>query len=111
VQAKGPPPPQQEAEQPAVRVPQIHFATAAIASPEKPSKPKLERGARVVDLLREVLTKHKPEWKNGIPSRDVLPNREFLKQAVPVLKRDPRTANLNAAQIRKSLLRAAGREH
>jgi hypothetical protein len=64
----------------------------------------------MIGLIRTVLRQRVPEWRDGFPSVEQMTNEDLQMKARNVLKNDPRTGHLIWAQIRKSVMRAAGRE-
>jgi hypothetical protein len=64
----------------------------------------------MIELIRTVLREGVPEWREGFPSVEQMTNEDLQMKARNVLKNDPRTRHLIWAKIRKSVMRAVGRE-
>jgi hypothetical protein len=73
-------------------------------------KQRRRRSSPMIELIRTVLRQRLPEWREGFPSVEQMTNEDLQMKARNVLKNDPRTRHLIWAQIRKSVMRAAGRE-
>jgi hypothetical protein len=84
--------------------PGVHHLKAAIP------KQRRRRSSPMIELIRTVLRQRVPEWREGFPSVEQMTNEDLQMKARNVLKNDPRTGHLSWAQIRKSVMRAAGRE-
>lgn len=84
--------------------PGVHRLKAAIP------KQRRRRSSPMIELIRTVLQQRVPEWREGFPSVEQMTNKDFQMRARNVLKNDRRTRHLIWAQIRKSVMRAAGRE-
>ena len=84
--------------------PGIHRLKAAIP------KQRRRRSSPMIELIRTVLRQRVPEWREGFPSVEQMTNEDLQMKARNALKNDPRTRHLIWAQIRKSVMRAAGRE-
>ena len=88
---------------------QVHALKAksikATPRPRKKASPRIK-------LIQTVLREQIPEWRERFPTIEEVPNEKLRFKAENALKKDPRTSGLEWEwkKIRKSLMRAVGRE-
>jgi len=88
---------------------QVHALKAkSIKATPRPRK----RASSRIKLIQTVLREQIPEWRERFPTIEEVPNEKLRFKAENALKKDPRTSGLEWEwmKIRKSLMRAVGRE-
>jgi hypothetical protein len=84
--------------------PGVHHLKAA------PSKRSRKRSSPNIQRIQTVLRRQVPEWGERFPTPEEMPNRKLQTIGRAALKRDPRTADWEWKETRKSFMRAVGRE-
>jgi hypothetical protein len=82
----------------------VHHLKAA------PSKRARKRAKSSIELIQTVLREQVPEWRERFPTPEEMQNNELQGVGRAALKRDPRTSDWEWQKIRKSFMRAVGRE-
>jgi hypothetical protein len=84
--------------------PGVHHLKAAL------SKRSRKRSSPNLQLIRTVLRQQVPEWGERFPTPEEMPNTRLQQLGRGALQRDPRTADWQWKNTRKSFMRAVGRE-
>jgi len=75
-----------------------------------PSRRPRKRDSPRIGLIQTVLREGVPEWSERFPTVEEMPNKQLQIKARKALARDPRTWGWEWNKIRKSFMRAVGRE-
>ena len=73
-------------------------------------KRRRKRASPKIALIQTVLREQVSEWRERFFSPEEMANDELQEKGRAALKRDPRTADCEWERIRKSFMRAVGRE-
>jgi hypothetical protein len=84
--------------------PGVHRLKAA------PPRRTRKRDSPRIDLIQTVLRQGVREWSERFPTVEEMPNRRLQIKGKKALEKDPRTCGPEWNKIRKSFMRAVGRE-
>ena len=84
--------------------PGVHHLKAA--PPTRPRK----RSSPSIELIQTVLRKQIPEWRERFPTVAEMSNDKLQAKGKKALEKDPRTHDWKWTRVRKSFMRAVGRE-
>jgi hypothetical protein len=96
----------------APRLGQVHVLQAAtgVHHLKATLKQARNRVKFMIELIQTALREQVPEWRERFPTPEEMPNKKLQVKGRIALTRDPRTAPLEWKRIRKSFMRAVGRE-